>query len=67
MTTTAIKKTVVEATWNLAQVQAEAARTLGQQFMTIMSILPQYGEKAVEDFRSAMRAQRIEHFKTLGV
>lgn len=67
MTTTAIKKTVVEATWNLTQVQAEAARTLGQQFMTIMSILPQYGEKAVEDFRSAMRAQKIEHFKTLGV
>ena len=67
MTTTAIKKTVVEATWTIHQVQTEAARTIGTQFATIMSILPQYGEKAVEDFRNAMQVKKLEHLKTLGV
>ena len=67
MQTTAIKKTVVEATWNLAQVQQEAAREIGTQFATIMSILPQYGVKAVEEFRSAMQAKKLAHLHTLGI
>lgn len=67
MTTTAIKKTVVEATWPVTQVQSEAARVIGTQFATIMAILPQYGEKAVEDFRNAMQEKKIEHIKSLGV
>lgn len=67
MTITAEKKTVVEPTWALKQVQGEVARLFATQFTTIMSVLPTYGEKAVEDFRTKSEEAKLAHLKTLNI
>lgn len=67
MTITATKKTVVEATWTVTKIQAEAARVMGSQMATIMSVLPTYGEKAVQEFQTKMEAVKFAHLDTLNI
>ena len=68
MTTVATKPTVIEAAWNTTQIQGEAARVLATQFVTTMGLLHKVGgEAAVQEFKTAMEAHRVEHFKGLGI
>jgi hypothetical protein len=68
MTKLAHKPTIVETTWNTKQIQEETSRVLATQFVTTMGLLHKVGgEAAVKEFKTAMEAFKVEHFKGLGV
>jgi hypothetical protein len=68
MTTTATKPTLITTTWNTTKIQEESSRVLATQFVTIMGLLHKVGgEAAVQEFKTAMEAHKVEHFKGLGI
>jgi hypothetical protein len=66
MTTTAVK-TPVEAKWNTAKIQEEAARVMASNFLAIHQVLGKLGEQAVTEFETVARKYKVDHLKSLGV
>jgi predicted RNA-binding protein Jag len=67
MSTATIKKTPVEAKWDIKKVQEAAARVFAVNNVAIMSILAKQGDHAIKEFQDTVHKFQIEHFKTLGV
>lgn len=66
MTTATAKKTV-EAKWTTKQIQEAAAGAAAANCLAAMEVLSKYGDKAVEEYKTASRKFRVTHLKSLGV
>jgi len=67
MTTATLNKTVVEPKWNTTQIQEQVTRIYSTQMMTAQQVLAKYGEQAMEEFSNAMRANKINYYRSLNV
>ena len=67
MTTATLSKTTIKPTWTVEKLQENFARAYAQQMLAAMNVVGKHGEKAVEELGAAMRANKIEHLKGLGV
>jgi len=68
MTTAILEKTTIKPVWTIAQLQENVARAFAQNMLASMQVVGKIGgEKAVEELQAAMRANKIEHLKGLGV
>lgn len=68
MSTVAVKRTPVEAKWNVQKIQQEAARAFAVHNVTLMQILAKHGgEKAIQEFQHEIHKHQLEHLKSLGV
>lgn len=67
MSTVAVKRTPVEAKWNVQKIQEEASRAFAIHNMITMELLAKQGEKAILEFQDKLHKHQLEHFKSLGV
>ena len=67
MTTATLTKHTVEAKWNTAKMQEEFGRVMATNMMTTMGVVCKHGEELTKELQAAMMANKVEHFKHLGV
>jgi hypothetical protein len=68
MTTATLSKITVKPTWTVEKLQQNVARAYAMQLIAAMTVLGKHGgEKALEEFQTIMRSNKVEHLKGLGV
>ena len=67
MTTATLSKTTIKPTWTVEKLQENFARAYAMQTLAAMQVVGKHGEKALEELQATMRANKVEHFKSLGV
>ncbi len=66
--TATISKTVIAPTWNVEKIQETVAKVQANQMLTVMEVLAKNGgDKAIEEFQTAIRLHKVEHYKAIGV
>ena len=66
--TATITKTQIAQTWNVEKIHETVAKVQAHQMLTSMEVLAKLGgDKAIEEFQTAMRLNKVEHYKAIGV
>src|SRR5277367_2302666 len=66
MTTTTLKKTPVEATWTIQQVQEGAAMVAANMCVSAKAVLSK-NEALLTEYETMVRTNKVNHYKALGV
>jgi hypothetical protein len=67
MTTTAIKKTPVEALWNIKKVNEIAANILAADYISVFSAISKSHPELIKEIDKNLTAHKATYFKSIGV
>lgn len=67
MTTVIERKTPIEAKWSPKQIQEITARVMAQNCLTSHAVIAKFGPDAVKELDKQLLANKVEHYKKIGV
>src|SRR5437868_1207240 len=65
--TTVIERKTIKPEWQISKIQTETAKVFARQFLSAYKALSKFGPEALKEFDKNVLANKIEHYKSIGV
>src|SRR5262245_29693714 len=64
---TTLTKTEIKPTWKLTELQENLSRAWVNQYSAAMGVICKHAPQAIEEFEAAIRANKVQYFKSKNV